>query len=116
MLRPLMASWTAAEAVNKGGIGQPLRPFIAGDLNFINPASTDLMIFINPASNFKLIFINPDSTYTVFFINSASSFTEIFHQFRCHVQGNIFCNLDSIYTVIFFINTPSDDIVIFSSI
>jgi len=61
MLRPLMASWTAAEAVNKGGIGQPLRPFIAGDLNFINPASTDVMIFINPASTYTVFFINPAS-------------------------------------------------------
>ena len=36
-----------------------------------------------------------------FFINSASTFTEIFHQFRCHVHGNIFCNSASIYMVIF---------------
>src|SRR6218665_633583 len=68
------------------------------DLNFINPASTDVMIFITPTSTvffhqsrfkFKAIFINPASTYTVFlstprqlllrsFINSAATYTTIF--------------------------------------
>src|SRR6218665_3772578 len=47
-----MASGRGFEDVNSGGIGKPLQPLIAGDLNFINPASTDVMIFINPASTY----------------------------------------------------------------
>src|SRR6218665_57013 len=99
------------------------------DLNFINPASTDVMIFITPAS-----------TYTVFFHQSRFNFQDDFHQFRFHLGLHGFfyqlrVNFHGDFSSIplpcprqyflqscfhlygdFSTNTASDDNVIFSSI
>src|SRR6218665_1640338 len=96
------------------------------DLNFIKPASTDVMIFITPAS-----------TYTVFFHQSRFNFKGDFHQSRFHLHGVFYqlrVNFHGDYSSIplprprqyflqsrfhlhgdFSINTASDDNVIFSS-
>src|SRR6218665_240898 len=97
------------------------------NLNFINPASTDVIIFITPASTYTVFFINPASTFKVIFINPASTYTVFFYQLRVNFHGD-FSSIPLPRTRQYFlqsrfhlhgdfsINTASDDNVIFSSI